>query len=119
MTNTIGKPASDPNKLLKLIKDGDAELLLAEGNLGRGFNELLNLDLISIEEGKVSITQLGEEALKTGIKANISHQKKNPDVQPVITNLPVMKYGLGRKKWLLALLLFLFILVLLASQIIS
>ncbi|MCM4159817.1 hypothetical protein FHG64_05085 [Antarcticibacterium flavum] len=119
MMNTIEKPTNDPDKLLKLIKEGDAELLLAEGDLGKGFNKLINLDLISIEDGKVKITLLGEEALETGIEPVIAKKDKFQEVQTTNTNVHVVKPNFNKKIWLLGLLLFLFLLVLLASQMIS
>lgn len=110
------KPINDPEKLLQLIKDGDAEMLLAEGNLGIGFNKLINLDLILIDDGKVSITPLGEEALTNGIESLIPPPVQAPEVEPVFSSTPVVKSKPNGKKWLLAILLLLLSMILIALQ---
>lgn len=113
------QPANDPEKLLQLIKNGDAEMLLAEGELGKGFNELINLDLIIIEEGKVKLTQLGEDAIKKGIETVIPVTGPTSEVKPVLNTTPEVKTKLHRKLWLLAGLLLLFAMTLMASQLLS
>jgi predicted transcriptional regulator len=119
MINIEEKPVNDPDKLLKLIQKGDAEMLLAEGDLGKGFNKLIQLDLISIEEGEVRITARGEEALEKGVDHLISQPVEAPEVLPVTTKSPVLKSQFQRKMWLLAVLLLLFAMILLASQLLN
>lgn len=119
MINIEEKPVNDPDKLLKLIEKGDAEMLLAEGDLGKGFNKLIQLDLISIDEGKVRITARGEEALEKGVDNLISQPVESPEVLPVISKSPVLKSQFQSKMWLLAVLLLLFAMILLASQLLN
>jgi hypothetical protein len=113
------QPANGPDKLLKLIKNGDAEKLLAEGDLGKGFNKLIQLDLISIEDGEVCITPRGEEALEKGVDHMISKEVQIQKVQPAASNSPMVKSQFQSKMWLLAILLLLFTMILLASQLIN
>jgi hypothetical protein len=116
MISTKEQPTNDPDKLLKLIQKGDAEMLLAEGELGKGFNKLIQLDLIAIEDGEVQITSRGEEALEKGIESVVSTPTETPEVQPVASNTRLVKSQFQSKMWLLAILLLLFLMILLASQ---
>lgn len=116
MVDIKDKPTNDPDKLSKLIQNGDAEMLLAEGDLGKGFNKLIQLDLISIEDGEVKITPRGEEALEKGVDALAPKEVQVTAVQPAISNNSFIKTYWNRKMWLLAILLLLFMMVLLASQ---
>ena len=117
MVSIKEQPTNDPDKLLKLIQNGDAEMLLAEGDLGKGFNKLVQLDLISIEDGEVRITPRGEEALEKGVESVISQPVQASEVPPEASNTPLVKSQFQSKMWLLAVLILLFMMILLASQI--
>ncbi|MGY5850960.1 hypothetical protein [Salegentibacter sp. F14] len=73
-------------RLIELIKNGDAIAILAEDSLIEKFNELLKYNLIDIVDDKIILTTEGENAMNMGldnILAKLSlqeHQKfsENP-----------------------------------------
>lgn len=73
-------------KLIELIKNGDAIAILAEDSLIEKFNELLKYNLIDIVDDKIILTTKGENAMNMGLdnimaKLNLQeHQKfsENP-----------------------------------------
>lgn len=101
------KIAHDHDKLLKLIEEGDPATILSEENISKGFNELMNHGLIVLEEGKIHLTALGEEAKRDGVKAVLlREQLKAAAVEPQAV-APLPKTGIKNRRrnlWLLILI---------------
>lgn len=54
-------------KLIELIKNGDAIAILAEDSLIEKFNDLLKYNLIDIVDDKIILTPKGENAMNMGL----------------------------------------------------
>ncbi|HEY9184598.1 MAG TPA: hypothetical protein VIM94_04675 [Salegentibacter sp.] len=72
-------------KLIELIKNGDAIAILAEDSLIEGFNELLKYDLMDIVDDKIILTPKGEKAMDIGLD-NILSELKAPEHQKFFKN---------------------------------
>jgi len=64
-------------RLIKLIDEGDPEVILAEESLVPKFNELLKYDLVVIKDDRVFLTEKGRLAKIHGIE-HIIEQEKSP-----------------------------------------
>lgn len=107
--------AENQQKLLQLIDEGDPSSILSEDN-GRGFNELMKYQLISIKNDKVLLTDLGREAQKDGI-VKVLNQLKSPAPAVKLPNIPVPALpGNPRILWVTFLICLLILLVFLISK---
>ena len=68
-------------RLIKLIDEGDPEVILAEDSLVPKFNELLKYDLVVIKEDRVFLTEKGKLAKTHGFDY-ILEQEKLPKKSP-------------------------------------
>lgn len=63
-------------RLIKLIDEGDPEVILAEDALVSKFNELLKHDLVVIKDDRVFLTEKGQTAKIHGFDFVIEQEKK-------------------------------------------
>lgn len=63
-------------RLIKLIDEGDPEVILAEDSLVPKFNELLKYDLVVIKDDRVFLTEKGQTAKTHGFDYIIDQEKK-------------------------------------------
>lgn len=62
-------------RLIKLIDEGDSEVILAEDALVPKFNELLKYDLVVIKEDRVFLTEKGQLAKIHGFEYIMEQEK--------------------------------------------
>ncbi len=62
-------------RLIKLIDDGDPEVILAEDALVPKFNELLKYELVVIKEDRVFLTEKGKIAKARGLEYILQQEK--------------------------------------------
>lgn len=60
-------------RIIELIKNGDAIAILAEDSLIESFNELLKYNLIDIVDDKIVLTSMGEKALNKGLDSTLAN----------------------------------------------
>lgn len=105
----------DPiDKLLKLIEDGDADIILSEENMQGSLNELVKHELVLIKEDKIFLTELGQRARTEGVKKVISGLKPKPMIQ--INAAPVIERKIRSSNTPYYILLILGLLLILAIQ---
>lgn len=68
-------------RLIKLIDEGDPEIILAEDALIPKFNELLKYDLVVIKDDRVFLTEKGKLAKVHGLEY-ILEQERLPKKRP-------------------------------------
>lgn len=101
--------AVNQEKLLRLIDEGDPSSILSEENT-KGFNELMKYQLITIEDDKVSLTELGREAINEGI-LKVMEKAKEPTILVNALNSPIKVLPKNRKVYYASLLFFLLMLL--------
>jgi len=62
-------------RLIKLIDEGDPEVILAEDSLVPKFNELLKYDLVVIKDDRVFLTEKGQLAKLHGFEYVMKQEK--------------------------------------------
>lgn len=87
---------ANQDKLLQLIDEGDPSSILSEEYL-KGFNELMKYELITFENDKVSLTNLGREAQKVGV-LQVLHQLKTPAPVVELPQISVPIFSRNRNK---------------------
>jgi len=72
-------------RLIKLIDEGDPEVILAEDALVPKFNELLKYDLVVIKDDRVFLTEKGQTAKIHGFDYILEQEKliKKPTNKPI------------------------------------
>ncbi|UJH92059.1 hypothetical protein LZ575_05490 [Antarcticibacterium sp. 1MA-6-2] len=66
----------DPkDRLLKLIEQGDAAIILSEENLQNCISELLKFELIVIKNDHIYLTEIGKTALIVGVEKALTDLK--------------------------------------------
>lgn len=68
------KEQKNQDDLLRLIEDGNAEIILSPEN-ARGFNELIKYELICLKNEKICLTELGKKAKSEGAAQVLSEIK--------------------------------------------
>ena len=81
--------------LIELIEKGDAAEILAEKDLSESFNELLKYGLIDCNEGKILLTQKGQEAKIQGIGVVLQQLRQGDKGQHTL--IQPAKIQIGRK----------------------
>ncbi len=81
MKNVEERTFIEGEKLLKLIEEGNPEDILLEENL-RVFNELINYELITINNGNLCLTDRGIKAKTLGVRASIEEYKSIKSLTP-------------------------------------
>lgn len=107
-------------RLIKLIDEGDPEVILAEDALVPKFNELLKYDLVVIKDDRVFLTEKGKTAKIHGFDYILEQEKllKKPSNRPIGVRIGGRNYTATDLRvkikfvYLLALLLLLTIVIL-------
>ena len=102
------------DRLLKLIDEGDPDVILSEEKLIPRFNELMKYDLVTLKDDKVYLTHKGREAKREGVDKFIKRQKQLHLQNTLVPNPGIKKPAIAfsgkivnRKVWLIGLLLLL------------
>lgn len=101
--------------LLKLIDRGDTSEILATGGPGEAFRELMKYELITLNNEKLELTDLGRAAMNEGVDTILNDLKGRSLEAALSTAIP----GQGKKfKRKIVLLFLLMILALVIQQLI-
>lgn len=105
------------DRLLKLIEEGDPDVILSEEKLIPRFNELMKYDLVTLKNEKVYLTEKGKQAKREGVEKIIKREKRMQFQHSIVPN-PLEKKtamtftsGYRNRKLLLISLLLLLLLV--------
>ncbi|UJH92463.1 hypothetical protein LZ575_08185 [Antarcticibacterium sp. 1MA-6-2] len=103
------------DRLLKLIEEGEADVILSEEKLIPRFNELMKHDLVTLKDEKVFLTEKGKKAKVEGVDKIINREKElqvqNSHISKRSPAITILNKDRNRKKWLLGLALLLLLAV--------
>lgn len=102
------------DRLLKLIEEGDPDVILSEEQLIPRFNELMKYDLVTLKDDKVYLTEKGKEAKREGVDKIIKRERQlrfeNSNISSSIEKKPAMAFSQkirNGKFWIISLLILL------------
>ena len=103
-------------RLIKLIDEGNPEVILAEEALVPKFNELLKYDLVVIKDDRVFLTEKGQTAKLHGFEYIIEQEKltKKPTIKTPRVRIAGRMYSAGNIKFKLVHFLALILLLTMA-----